>query len=85
MVAAVVIPVELLGDAANDAVVGLSHAAFGHGLVASWIGESASNVITAPFYAVAVVLLTLDLIHHRGGDAPALKPRPDPIPAGGVA
>jgi hypothetical protein len=85
MVAAVAIPIEIFGDLANDAVVGLSHDIFGHGLVAAWIGESASNILTTPFFAVAVVLLTLELIHHHDGTAPTLKERPAPVPAAEAA
>ncbi|HTR74407.1 MAG TPA: hypothetical protein VMH33_04000 [Solirubrobacterales bacterium] len=81
MVAAVVIPIEILGDAVNDVVVGISHDLFGHGLVAAWVGESVSNIITTPFFAVAVVLLTLELIHHHDGGGPILKHRPQPVPA----
>jgi len=31
--------------------------------------------------AEAIVLLTLDLIHHRDGEAPRLKRRPEAVPA----
>jgi hypothetical protein len=81
MVAAVVVPIEILGDLINDAVVGISHAVLGHGLIAAWVGESVSNIVTTPFFAVAVVLLTLELIHHRDGDGPVLNRRPQPIVA----
>jgi hypothetical protein len=79
MVAAVVIPIEIVGDLVNDAVVGLSHAILGHGLFAAWVGESVSNILTTPFFAVAVVLLTLELIHHQDGSGPILKHHPAPI------
>ncbi len=85
MVAAIVIPIEIIGDIVNDAVVGLSHSLLGHGLLAAWAGESVSNIVTAPFFGVAVVLLTLDLIHHRDGTGPVLKRRPEPVPAGETA
>ena len=79
MVAAVVFPLEIVGDGINDAVVGASHSLLGHGLFAAWVGESVGNILTAPFFSVAVVLLTLDLMHHREGSAPKLKRRPSPI------
>jgi hypothetical protein len=85
MVAAVVFPIEVLGDAVNNAMVALSHSIFGEGLLAAWAGESAANILTTPFFAVAVVLLTLDLIHHRDGSAPKLKRRPEPVLAAGAA
>lgn len=79
MVAAVAFPLEIVGDGINDAVVGASHSLLGHGLLAAWVGESVGNIITAPFFSVALVLLTLDLMHHREGGAPKLKRRPAPI------
>lgn len=85
MVAAVVFPIEILGDAVNDLVVGAAHAVLGHGLLAAWVGESLANIVTAPFFAVAVVLLTLELIHFRDGGGPVLKERPEPVAAGGLA
>jgi hypothetical protein len=85
MVAAVLVPVEIVGDAINDAVVGVAHSLLGHGLLAAWAGESVGNIATAPFASVAIVLLTLDLIHHRDGVAPRLKRRPEAVPAPGVA
>lgn len=81
MVAAVVLPLEVVGDGINEAIVNLSHSVFGHGILAAWAGESVGNIITAPFFSVAVVLLTLDLIDHRDGSAPTLKRRPEPIVA----
>ncbi|HEY2478960.1 MAG TPA: hypothetical protein VGI17_09525 [Solirubrobacterales bacterium] len=80
MVAAVVVPLEIVGDAINEAVVDGSHALLGHGLLPAWLGESLGNIITAPVFSVAVVLLTLDLMHHRDGAAPRLKRRPEAIP-----
>jgi hypothetical protein len=85
MVAAVVFPIEILGDAVNSGAVGISHALFGHGLFAAWVGESTANIATAPFFGVAVVLLTLDLIHARDGTGPVLKRRPEPVAAGEAA
>jgi hypothetical protein len=85
MVAAVVLPVEIVGDAVNDAIVGGVHHLFGHHLLAAWIGESVGNIVTAPVASVAIVLLTLDLIHHRDGAAPRLKRRPEALPTVGAA
>ena len=76
MVAAVVVPIEIVGDAINDGAVGLAHLGLGHGLLAAWVGESIGNIVTAPFFSVAVVLLALDLIRHRDGAAPRLNRRP---------
>jgi hypothetical protein len=80
MVAAVLIPIEIVGDAINEAIVGWAHHLLGHGLLASWLGESVGNIVTAPVASVAIVLLTLDLIHHHDGSAPRLKRRPEAVP-----
>jgi hypothetical protein len=81
MVAAVLVPVEVVGDAVNEELVEAAHHLFGHHLLAAWAGEAVGNIVTAPVVSVAIVLLTLDLIHHRDGNAPALKRRPEPVPA----
>ncbi len=81
MAAGVLIPVEIVGDAVNDGLVGAAHHLLGHHLLAAWVGEAVGNVVTAPVVSVAIVLLTLDLIHHRDGNAPVLKRRPEAIVA----
>ncbi|MBS1887932.1 MAG: hypothetical protein JSU06_12170 [Actinobacteria bacterium] len=81
MVAGVLAPVEVIGTAINDAAVGAAHHLLGHGLLAAWVGETVGNIVTAPVAAVAIVLLTLDLIRHRDGVAPELKRRPAAAPA----
>jgi hypothetical protein len=85
MVAAVVVPIEIVGDAVNEGLVGLAHDLLGHGLLAAWVGESVANIVTAPVASVAIVLLTLDLIRHRDGTAPRLKRRPEAIPTAEAA
>jgi hypothetical protein len=82
MAAGVLIPVEIVGDGVNEALVDGAHSLLGHGLLASWVGEAVGNIVTAPVVSVAIVLLALDLIHHRDGNAPRLKRRPEPIVAG---
>jgi hypothetical protein len=79
MVAAVVVPIETVGDGINEAIIEAIHHGLGGGVLAAWVGEAVGNIITAPVFSVAVVLLTLDLIHHRDGAAPALKRRPGPV------
>lgn len=85
MAAGVLIPIELVGDGLNDAIVGAAHHLFGHHLLAAWVGESIGNIVTAPVASVAFVLLTLDLIHHHDGEAPRLKRRPEAMPASRAA
>jgi hypothetical protein len=85
MAAAVLIPVEIVGDGINEALVELAHGLLGHGLLAAWVGESVGNLVTAPVASVAIVLLTLDLIDHRDGEAPRLKRRPEAMPTAEAA
>jgi hypothetical protein len=85
MVAAVVLPIEIVGNAINDALVGVAHHLLGHGVLSAWVGESAGNIVTAPFASVAFVLLALDLIRHHDGTAPRLKRRPEAVPASEAA
>jgi hypothetical protein len=85
MAAAVLIPIEIVGDAVNDAIVGGAHHLFGHHLLAAWAGEAVGNIVTAPVASVAFVLLTLDLIRHHDGEAPRLKRRPEAVPSAEAA
>jgi hypothetical protein len=81
MVAAVLVPIEIIGDAINEGIVEVAHHLLGHGLITSWAGEAVGNIVTAPISSVAIVLLTLDLIHHLDGSAPKLKRQPRPVVA----
>lgn len=67
VVAFVLIPIEVLADSLTDLLTGLAHDAFGGSLVAEWGADVLTNVAFTPFYAVAAVLLTVDLIREKGG------------------
>ncbi|HEY4779635.1 MAG TPA: hypothetical protein VIH47_08600 [Solirubrobacterales bacterium] len=60
-------PVELVGDAVGELVNHLVHGVLGDTFLATWVAESASNIVFTPVFAVAVVLLTLDLIAAKDG------------------
>jgi hypothetical protein len=75
VVAAVLIPIELLGDALTDLAVALTHGLFGSEFICDWLADVLSNLAFTPFYAVAAVLLTVDLIREKGGEA-QLRPHP---------
>ncbi len=77
LVALVLIPIEIAGDSLGDLIVGLAHDAFGGSLVAEWLADVLTNVAFTPFYAVAAVLLTVDLIREKGG-AVELHSKPAP-------
>ena len=63
-------PVELVGDAVAELAGSAVHGLLGHSFFASWMAESASNVVFTPIFAVAAVLLTLDLIAAKDGGSP---------------
>jgi hypothetical protein len=77
----VLVPIEVAGDAIGDGVAGLVHAGLGDTLIASWLAESLSNIVLSPLFAVAAVLLTIDLIAAKDGDGPRLNSVPAPTPA----
>lgn len=68
IVAAVLIPIELVGDSLTDLAVGLTHGLFGSELLCHWLADTLANVAFTPFYAVAAVLLTVDRIREKGGE-----------------
>lgn len=72
----VMAPVELVGDLVSDQVAHLVHGLLGHSLVATWLAESLSNIAFTPIFALAAVLLTLDLIAAKDGGRTAPEPAP---------
>jgi hypothetical protein len=77
----VMAPVELVGDGVSGLVDGLVHGLLGHSLFATWMAESASNVVFTPIFAIAAVLLTLDLIAARDGPASGDRSTPQTVTA----
>ncbi len=75
----VLVPVEVIGDALGEAVAGLVHTVLGHTFWASWLAESLSNIVLSPVFAIAAVLLTVELIAAKDGDGPKLNRRPEPV------
>lgn len=76
IVAAILVPFELAGDAITNGAIHLAHVVLGDTLPAEWLADTATNVLFTPFYAVAAVLLTLDLVNDRDGTAPRLHSDP---------
>ncbi|HSS34334.1 MAG TPA: YciC family protein [Solirubrobacterales bacterium] len=72
----VLVPVEVIGDALGDGVAHLIHDWLGDTLVAGWLAESASNIVLSPAFAVAAVLLTVELIHQKDGSGPRVHSAP---------
>ncbi|HEY6550465.1 MAG TPA: hypothetical protein VIY71_04615 [Solirubrobacterales bacterium] len=77
LVAFVLIPIELAGDSLTGLFTDFAHDHFGGSLAAEWAADVLTNVAFTPFYAVAAVLLTVDLIREKGGGV-ELHSRPQP-------
>lgn len=75
---AVFVPIEVIGDSLGEGAGHLVHDLLGETFVATWLAESVANFIFSPLFAVAAVLLTLDLIAEKDGAGPQLNPRPAP-------
>jgi hypothetical protein len=74
----VLVPIEILGDAAGGGLAALVHGLFGHTFVATWLAESLADAALAPLFAVAAVLLTIDRMTAKEGSAPPLHAAPVP-------
>lgn len=68
IVAGVMIPIELVGDALTNLAGDLTHELFGSELLCEWMADTLSNIAFTPFFAVAAVLLTVERIREKGGE-----------------
>jgi hypothetical protein len=78
LVFGVLAPIELAGDAIGGGLAALVHDLFGHTFVATWLAEALSDAALAPVFAVAAVLLTVELMKEKDGIAPPLHLTPLP-------
>jgi hypothetical protein len=76
LVFAVLAPIEIGTDTLTDLATAATHALLGNSLPAEWLTDTVTNIVLTPFYAVAAVLLTVDLIAARDGAAPRLHSTP---------
>lgn len=74
----ILLPIEVIGDAAGGGLAGLVHHELGDSFVAVWLAEAVSNAFLSPIFAVAAVLLTVELITRKEGAAPPLHASPVP-------
>ena len=74
-------PVELVGDGVAELVGGVVHNLLGDSFFATWMAESASNIAFTPIFAIAAVLLTLDLIATKKPGGAGLDPAPRAVTA----
>lgn len=76
LVLAVLVPIEIVNEGLTDLATHFAHSLLGDSLVAEWLVDTATNIVLTPFYAVAAVLLTTDLIAARDGVDPRLHSTP---------
>lgn len=75
-VLAILVPIEIVSDAVSGGATGLAHSLLGGSIFAEWLADTSTNVLLTPFYAVAAVLLTLDLVAEKDGIEPRLHSSP---------
>lgn len=68
----VLAPIEIVGDAIGGGLAAGVHALFGHTFLATWLAEALSDAALSPVFAVAAVLLTVELMREKDGAAPPL-------------
>lgn len=77
----VLAPIEILGDAVGSGLAALVHEVLGHTFVATWLAEALADAALSPLFAVAAVLLTVDLIAQKDGEGAAPPLHSAPVPA----
>jgi hypothetical protein len=77
----VIVPIEIAGDAVGNGLAALVHELLGHTFVATWLAESLADAALSPIFAVAAVLLTVDLIAEKDGEGAAPPLHSAPVPA----
>jgi hypothetical protein len=75
-VLAILLPIELVGDALTRFLTDLPHHLIGSEFIADWAADVLANIATTPFYGVAAVLITVALIHEKEGDGPRIHSVP---------
>ena len=76
LIAAVMIPIEIVGDGLTSLATELAHDLLGETLLSKWLADVLSNVAFTPFFAVAAVLLTVDRIREKEGAVVELHSKP---------
>jgi hypothetical protein len=77
----VLAPIEIVGDTVGSGLAALVHEVLGHTFVATWLAEALADAALSPLFAVAAVLLTVDLIAQKDGESAAPPLHSTPAPA----
>jgi hypothetical protein len=72
----VLVPIELASNVVTSVATALSDQLFEEWLLSEWMADTISNIVLTPYYAVAAVLLTLDLAAASDGEARLLRATP---------
>jgi hypothetical protein len=75
-VLAILLPVSVAIELITEADQAAVNALLGDSLLSDWLGTSIVNVALTPIYAVAAVVLTIELIEAKGDPLPAPSPAP---------
>ena len=75
-VLAILLPVSVAIELITEADQAAVNALLGDSLLSDWLGTSIVNVALTPIYAVAAVVLTIELIEAKGDRLPAPSPAP---------
>jgi hypothetical protein len=78
LVLCVLLPIQVVGDGLGHLLASLVHNLFGDTFVATWLAEAVSDLALSPIFAVAAVLLTVELMREKDGTAPPLHANPVP-------
>jgi hypothetical protein len=78
LIAAVMIPIELVGEGLANLATEIAHDLLGETFLSKWLADVLSNMAFTPFFAVAAVLLTVDRIREKEGAVVELHSKPDP-------
>lgn len=75
-VLAILVPIELIGDGLTRFLTDVPHHLLGDGLLSDWLADVLSNLAATPFYAVAAVLITVELIREKEVGGPRIHSVP---------
>jgi hypothetical protein len=74
----VLVPIEIAGEGIGELLAAAVHGALGETFLATWLTEAATNIVLSPVFALAAVLLALELIEPRDRPGPAVDSAPVP-------
>jgi hypothetical protein len=78
LVLCILLPIQVVGDGLGHLLAGLVHNLLGDTFLATWLAEAVSDLALSPIFAVAAVLLTVELMREKDGTAPPLHANPVP-------